>query len=112
MLEKVLSLQEKAVYSTKNGGHFGLNLGKYVHFTSPIRRYADLMVHRAIISLIENDAALYDYSSTELDSIAQEISDIERESGKAERDTIEHYREHIKKSAVVDKNRGRGFFSS
>jgi ribonuclease R len=45
----VLRAQSQAVYSPDNIGHFGLNLGRYAHFTSPIRRYADLLVHRALI---------------------------------------------------------------
>ena len=48
--EVVLRTQAQAVYSPENAGHFGLNLRRYAHFTSPIRRYADLLVHRALIS--------------------------------------------------------------
>ena len=47
--EVVLRTQMQAIYSTENIGHFGLNLDRYAHFTSPIRRYADLIVHRALI---------------------------------------------------------------
>ena len=45
----MLRTQAQAVYATDNVGHFGLNLARYAHFTSPIRRYADLVVHRALI---------------------------------------------------------------
>jgi ribonuclease R len=45
--EMVLRSQAQAEYSAENYGHFGLNLNRYAHFTSPIRRYADLIVHRA-----------------------------------------------------------------
>jgi ribonuclease R len=45
----VLRTQMQAIYSDENVGHFGLNLTKYAHFTSPIRRYADLVVHRALV---------------------------------------------------------------
>jgi ribonuclease R len=45
----LLRAQSQAVYSPRNIGHYGLNLGRYAHFTSPIRRYADLLVHRALI---------------------------------------------------------------
>ena len=48
--EAILRTQAQAVYSTANIGHFGLALGRYAHFTSPIRRYADLMVHRSLIA--------------------------------------------------------------
>ena len=47
--EMVLRSQSQAIYSPENIGHFGLNLMKYAHFTSPIRRYADLIVHRALV---------------------------------------------------------------
>ena len=47
--QMVLRSQAQAIYSEENLGHFGLNLAKYAHFTSPIRRYADLIVHRALI---------------------------------------------------------------
>ena len=49
----VLRAQSQAAYSPHNLGHFGLNLGRYAHFTSPIRRYADLVVHRALIRALK-----------------------------------------------------------
>ena len=52
--EAVLRTQAQAIYDIENIGHFGLNLGRYAHFTSPIRRYADLTVHRALISALKN----------------------------------------------------------
>ena len=51
--EVVLRTQAQAVYSPENIGHFGLNLQRYAHFTSPIRRYADLIVHRALIRALK-----------------------------------------------------------
>src|SRR5690606_497574 len=51
--EVVLRTQSQAVYSPENIGHFGLNLARYAHFTSPIRRYADLTVHRALIRALK-----------------------------------------------------------
>src|SRR5436190_69949 len=50
--ELVLRTQMQAIYSTENIGHYGLNLAKYAHFTSPIRRYADLIVHRGLITAL------------------------------------------------------------
>ena len=86
----VLRSQAQAVYSPHNHGHFGLNLRRYSHFTSPIRRYADLITHRALIRALDmgrdgiDDAALDD-----LEHIAQEISNHERRAMAAERDTID-----------------------
>jgi ribonuclease R len=48
-MEAVLRSQTQAYYGPRNVGHFGLSLGSYAHFTSPIRRYADLLVHRALV---------------------------------------------------------------
>jgi ribonuclease R len=92
----VLRAQTQAIYSPDNFGHFGLNLARYAHFTSPIRRYADLIVHRALISAlglgadpkqdgltIEDAAALRD--------TATHISQTERRAMLAERDSSDRY---------------------
>ena len=86
----MLRSQAQAVYSADNFGHFGLNLRRYAHFTSPIRRYADLIVHRALVRALGfgNDG-LTDAEMGELDEIAQAISDTERRAMAAERETAD-----------------------
>jgi ribonuclease R len=88
--EVILRSQAQAEYSAANSGHFGLNLRKYAHFTSPIRRYADLVVHRALVRALGfgNDG-LTDAEIGELDQISQWISDTERRAMAAERETAD-----------------------
>ena len=90
--EAVLRTQAQAIYDVENIGHFGLNLGRYAHFTSPIRRYADLTVHRALIAAIK--AGKDGQSETEaeaLPDIAEAISATERRAMIAERSAGERY---------------------
>jgi ribonuclease R len=88
--EMVLRSQAQAIYSAENYGHFGLNLDRYAHFTSPIRRYADLIVHRALISALDlGPDGLQESEIAKLDPIAQHISGTERRAMIAERETID-----------------------
>ena len=82
----------QAVYSADNIGHFGLNLAKYAHFTSPIRRYADLIVHRALIRALKlGDDGLTDGEIGRLQAIADQITQAERRAMQAERDATDRY---------------------
>ncbi len=88
----VLRAQAQAVYSPENIGHFGLNLPRYCHFTSPIRRYADLVVHRALVEVIEKPKVqAFPYTLPQLKAIAEHISITERVAASAERETTERY---------------------
>ena len=87
-----LRSMSQAYYSRENFGHFGLALKKYTHFTSPIRRYSDLIVHRALISSLGlGSDGLHAIDAEKLDETAQHISNTERRSMVAERDTIDRY---------------------
>ncbi|MCH8522433.1 ribonuclease R [Glycocaulis sp.] len=90
--EVVLRTQSQAIYDTRNVGHFGLNLDKYAHFTSPIRRYADLTVHRALIRAFKlgNDGAS-DEERASLQVIAEETTSNERRAMAAERDATDRF---------------------
>ena len=103
----VLRCQAQAAYSPNNIGHFGLALRRYAHFTSPIRRYADLLVHRALISgtnATESDFGLGasppHIDRDQLPAIGEHISATERRAVAAERAAIDRYRSTILASSV------------
>ena len=106
--EMVLRSQSQAIYSPENIGHFGLNLLKYAHFTSPIRRYADLIVHRALVgSLSLGEGGITPEEESSLDDIAAEISTFERRAMAAERDTVNRLIAHHLAGRIGDEFDGQ-----
>ncbi len=90
--EVVLRTQSQAVYTPDNIGHFGLNLRAYSHFTSPIRRYADVTIHRALIRALKlGDDGATDSEEQRYPETAEHISEMERKSMAAERDATARY---------------------
>ncbi len=104
VMEAVLRSQTQAYYGPQNAGHFGLALGSYAHFTSPIRRYSDLLVHRALVDAygleqpkpegkldLPPHTGLSQQDRDDLAKITDAISLTERRAMEAERDTIDRY---------------------
>jgi ribonuclease R len=90
--EVVLRTQMQAIYDTDNIGHFGLNLDRYAHFTSPIRRYADLIVHRGLIRALGlGDDGLSETDVVRMKDTAERITMAERRAMAAERDATNRY---------------------
>ncbi|MBI1776952.1 MAG: ribonuclease R [Proteobacteria bacterium] len=88
----VLRSQAQAVYSPDNLGHFGLALRRYAHFTSPIRRYADVLVHRALIAGLHLGAgALPKEEAQRFPEMGEHISATERRAAAAERDAVDRF---------------------
>ncbi|OHC74686.1 MAG: ribonuclease R [Rhodospirillales bacterium RIFCSPLOWO2_12_FULL_58_28] len=88
--EVVLRAQARAEYSPTNIGHFGLALKNYCHFTSPIRRYSDLLVHRALISELNlGEGGLQDPG--DFAAIGAHLGDTERRAAAAERDSVDRF---------------------
>ncbi|TDW68486.1 RNAse R [Novosphingobium sp. PhB55] len=102
IMEAVLRSQTQAYYGPRNEGHFGLALASYAHFTSPIRRYADLLVHRALVDAygleqprpqgdIPATSGLSERDRDDLGRVSDAISQAERRAMEAERETIDRY---------------------
>lgn len=90
--ELVLRSQAQAVYDPDNIGHFGLNLKRYAHFTSPIRRYSDLIVHRALIRALKlGEDGITDDAISRLEEAGEHLTTTERRSMAAERDATDRY---------------------
>ncbi|HEY0165033.1 MAG TPA: VacB/RNase II family 3'-5' exoribonuclease, partial [Sphingomicrobium sp.] len=91
-MEQVLRTQMQARYGPERLGHFGLSLATYAHFTSPIRRYADLLVHRGLTSAYRlGDGGLPQGEDEKFEAIGEQISMLERRAMEAERDTVDRY---------------------
>jgi ribonuclease R len=104
VMEAVLRSQTQAYYGPRNAGHFGLSLGSYAHFTSPIRRYSDLLVHRALVDAygleqpappaqadVPATSGLSERDRADLVRVSEAISNAERRAMIAERETIDRY---------------------
>jgi ribonuclease R len=92
IMEQILRTQTQAYYGPQNHGHFGLALGSYAHFTSPIRRYSDLLVHRSLVRAWRlGEGGLTDQEAEAMEVTGELISNHERRAMEAERDTLDRY---------------------
>lgn len=91
VMEQVLRSQTQAYYGPANHGHFGLSLGSYAHFTSPIRRYADLVVHRGLVASYGLGPGGVAEDMATMERTGEVISALERRAMEAERETVDRY---------------------
>jgi ribonuclease R len=92
IMEQLLRTQMQARYGPERLGHFGLALATYAHFTSPIRRYADLLVHRSLVSAYKlGEGGLPPGEADRFEEIGEQISRLERRAMEAERETLDRY---------------------
>ena len=104
--DAVLRCQAQARYTPEDLGHFGLALRRYSHFTSPIRRYPDLMVHRALIEALSLGEDGQAESFEDLLEIGDHLSRTERRAGAAERDTVSRFASAYLSSRIGDQISG------
>lgn len=78
----IIKAQKKAEYASENAGHFGLGFERYCHFTSPIRRYSDLILHRLLKAKMKNDEKGFNYLLLNIQSTCENLSVLEREADK------------------------------
>jgi ribonuclease R len=96
VMEQILRSQTQAYYGPQNAGHFGLALGSYAHFTSPIRRYSDLIVHRSLVDAYSlgpqvKETAISAEDAKRMEIVGEAISAYERRAMEAERETVDRY---------------------
>lgn len=104
----LLRTQSQAIYHPDNIGHFGLALEKYAHFTSPIRRYADLIVHRSLVGAYKlGEGGLSPHEREKIYDMAEHISQTERRSMLAERDVMDRFTAQFLQSRIGQVFKGK-----
>lgn len=82
----IIKAQKKAIYDSQSSGHFGLGFETYTHFTSPIRRYSDLILHRLLKAKLAQDEKFFNYLLLNIDETCENLNELEREVDKVEYD--------------------------
>lgn len=108
----IIKSQKKAVYQSTNLGHYGLGFKKYSHFTSPIRRYSDLILHRVIKAKLKKDESLEKYLLLNIDQTCQNLNILEKEADKVAYDFMdrkfarwaEQQKQQIFKAYIIENN--------
>jgi len=85
----IIKAQKKAEYASENRGHFGLGFAHYSHFTSPIRRYSDLILHRILKAVMQNDDKMVNYLLLNIDETCANLNELEREADKVAYDFMD-----------------------
>ncbi len=102
----IIRAQQQAVYDHENKGHFGLGFEHYTHFTSPIRRYSDLIVHRLLRAIKHNDEKTENFILKDIDVVAVRVSELEREAAKVAWDFMDR-----KYARYADAHKGESFLA-